>query len=104
MCGSSEASEIRLNIIDPDFKAYGQRVLEDFKTFCEADSRFHIVSPNYEGVRVTFDDEAVKGWLLIRLSLHDPVIPINIESKETGGVNIIKERIQPFLSAHPGLK
>ncbi|MBQ6519872.1 MAG: hypothetical protein IJI14_14205 [Anaerolineaceae bacterium] len=99
----AEAAEIRLNITDPDFKAYGQQVLEDFKAFCEADPRFHIVSPNYEGVRVAFDDEEVKGWMLIRLSLHDPVIPINLESKNPGGVEIIKGRITPFIEAHKSL-
>ena len=100
----AEAAEIRLHITEPDFKAYGQTVLEDFKAYCDADPRFRIVSPNYEGVRAAFDDDEVKGWMLIRLSLHDPVIPINLESKEAGGVAIIKERIRAFLEAHPGLK
>ena len=100
----AEAAEMRLNITVPDFKLYGQQVLEDFQEFCDSDSRFHIVSPNYEGVRVAFDDAQVKGWLLIRLSLHDPVIPINLESKEIGGVEIMKDRIQPFLDAHECLK
>lgn len=99
----AEAAEIRLNITEADFKAYGQQVLEDFKAFCAADPRFRIVTPNYEGVRVAFNDADVKGWMLIRLSLHDPVIPINLESKEAGGVAIIRERIKPFLHQHKGL-
>ena len=94
---------MRLNITAEDFKAYGRQVLEDFRGFCASDPRFHIVSPNYEGVRVSFDDEEVKGWLLIRLSLHDPVIPINLESRKPGGVQILKERIRPFIEAHPQL-
>ena len=98
----AEAAEIRLNITVPDFKAYGQQALDDFKVFCEADPRFHIVSPNYEGVRVAFDDDEVKGWMLIRLSLHDPVIPINLESKHPGGVEIIKDRIRPFFMKYDG--
>ncbi len=100
----TEAAEMRLSITAEDFKAYGQQVLEDFRTFCAADPRFHIVSPNYEGVRVAFDDEEVKGWLLIRLSLHDPVIPINLESANDGGVDILKERIRPFIEAHSALQ
>ena len=100
----AEAAEVRLNITAEDFKAYGQQVLEDFKALCEKDLRFHVVSPNYEGVRVAFDDEEVKGWLLLRTSLHDPVIPINLESKEAGGVAVLKERIRPFIEAHPDLK
>ena len=100
----AEAAEIRLSITAEDFKAYGQQVLEDFRAFCAADPRFHIVFPNYEGVRVAFDDEEVKGWLLIRLSLHDPVVPINLESANDGGVDILKERIRPFIEAHSALQ
>ena len=100
----AEAAEMRLNITVPDFKAYGKQVLEDFKAFCETDDRFHLVSPNHEGVRVAFDDEEVKGWVLIRLSLHDPVIPINLESKAPGGVEIIRGRIRSFLDQYDGLK
>ncbi len=99
----AEAAEVRLNITAEDFKAYGQQVLEDFKALCEKDPRFHVVSPNYEGVRVAFDDEEVRGWLLIRLSLHDPVIPINLESRDPGGVAVLKERIRPFIEAHKEL-
>ena len=99
----AEAAEMRLSITAEDFRAYGQQVLEDFSAFCARDPRFHIVTPNYEGVRVAFDDEEVKGWLLIRLSLHDPVIPINLEAKEAGGVAVLKERIRPFIEAHDQL-
>lgn len=99
----AEAAEIRLKITEPDFKACGQQVLEDFNAFCAADPRFHIVTPNYEGVRVAFDDDEVKGWMLIRLSLHDPVIPINLESKNEGGTAVIKDRITPFIEAHTAL-
>ena len=99
----AEADELRLKITVPDFKTYGRQVLDDFKAFCETDPRFHIVTPNYEGVRVAFDDDEVKGWLLMRLSLHDPVIPINFESQEKGGAAVLKARIEPFIRAHQGL-
>ena len=96
----AESVEMRLGILPEDFKTAGAALLEDFKAFCEADSRFHIVEPNYEGIRAAFDDEEVKGWMLMRMSLHDPVIPINLEAEKKGGTDIIKERIRPFLEAH----
>jgi phosphomannomutase len=64
---------------------------------------FHVVEPNYEGVRIAFDDEEVKGWLLIRKSLHDPVLPMNIESKEAGGTDVILERINDFFARYKRL-
>lgn len=96
----AESVEMRLGILPEDFKTAGAALLEDFRAFCEADSRFHIVEPNYEGIRAAFDDEEVKGWMLMRMSLHDPVIPINLEAEKKGGTDIIKERIRPFLEAH----
>ncbi len=56
------------------------------------------MEPNYEGVRVSFDDEQVKGWMLIRQSLHDPVMPMNIESRGKGGVQVIMDRLAPFFA------
>ena len=92
----AEAKEIRFKISGEDFKAYGQQVLNDFRALAESDSRFHIVEPNFEGIRVAFDDEEVKGWVLLRMSLHEPKMPMNLESREAGGTDIILDRIRPF--------
>ena len=36
-------------------------------------------------MRVSFADETRKGWFLLRLSVHDPVMPFNTESEVEGG-------------------
>lgn len=92
---AKEAKEYRLKIQLEEFKDYGFDVLEKFKQFA-LENNFEIVEPNYEGVRIKFNDEQVSGWLLIRMSLHDPILPMNIEANEEGGLNIIVERIKPF--------
>ncbi len=99
----AESIEVRYKISGEDFGAYGQSVLDDFKAMAEADSRFHIVSPNYEGIRVSFDDEEVKGWMLVRKSLHDPVLPINVEAQKEGGADIIMGRVLPFFGQYDRL-
>ncbi len=101
---AAESKEIRMAIQLEDFKEYGLKVLEDFKAFAEGDERFHIVEPNYEGVRISFDDEEVQGWLLLRMSLHDPIMPMNIEANKEGGVGIIQDRIKPFFEKYEYLK
>jgi phosphomannomutase len=53
---------------------------------------------NFEGVHVTVDAAHGNGWALLRKSLHDPVLPLNIESEEIGGVLKIAGRMQAFLS------
>jgi phosphomannomutase len=96
----AESIEVRFHIEEEDFAKCGEEVLAAFEAFARGDARFHIVTPNYEGVRVAFDDEEVKGWLLLRRSLHDPVLPLNIEAQEPGGTRIIMDRISSFIEAH----
>lgn len=38
------------------------------------------------------------GWLLLRQSLHDPLLVLNIESDMAGGVAQTKERVLGFLA------
>ena len=96
----AESSERRFVIKAPDFKAYGAAFLEDFRTWAAGQDGFRIVEPNYEGIRVSFCDEEVQGWLLMRMSLHDPVIPLNLEAEQEGGTEIIMKRLQPFLDRY----
>lgn len=97
----AESAERRFGIKAPDFKAYGAKFLEDFRAWAAEQETFHIVEPNYEGIRISFRDEEVRGWLLMRMSLHDPVIPLNLESEKEGGTEIMMKRLRPFLDRHP---
>ena len=77
----AESAEYRLKILGvEDFKAYGQKVLDEFKARAIAQN-LSLAEPNFEGVRINFDG----GWALLRLSLHDPNMPLNIESSHVGG-------------------
>lgn len=41
---------------------------------------------NYEGWRVAVDEgNGRRGWLLLRQSLHDPLLVLNVESDMQGG-------------------
>ena len=59
------------------------------------------VAPNsYEGVRLSFHSEEVQGWLLLRMSLHDPLMPMNMEGVREGDcekmLTIVKELLTGF--------
>ena len=62
-----------------------------------------IAPSNYEGIRVNADAAHGDGWFLLRLSLHDPLLPLNIESDTEGGVRVIAEDLYAFLSGFPEL-
>jgi len=92
----AESKEYRLKILTEDFKTQGNRVIGALEDFVTAQSDWTLVPDNYEGIRVACSDLAEDGWFLLRLSLHDPVLPLNIESNVTGGVETIKRRLGDF--------
>ena len=92
-----ESEEFRLKIKTEDFKTYGNSVIDRLKEFADSRSGWEIVPNNYEGVRISCKSPTEDGWFLLRLSLHDPVIPLNIESNISQGVKAIATRLLEFL-------
>lgn len=90
----AEEKEMRFNIMVEDFRTYGECVIEGLERWCDAfkEKGFKIADDNREGIRVSVED----GWFLLRLSVHDPVMPMNIESDSVGGVKRIVELIADF--------
>jgi len=93
-----EAAEIRLPINCEDFASYGSRILEELESWARSQSSLQLITPNYEGVRIRFPDETISGWCLLRMSLHDPIMPLNIEADKEGGCRKIAETLRMFLS------
>jgi phosphomannomutase len=92
-----ESSEFRIKITTDDFRTYGNQVIEQLQSFAASQPDWQIVPNNYEGVRISCTAPTENGWCLLRLSLHDPVMPLNIESNVAGGVEQIRDRLLVFL-------
>ena len=93
----AESKEYRLKILEEDFKPLGEKVIRELEEYAKDTEGWEIVRPNYEGIRINCTNENEKGWLLMRLSLHDPVIPVNIESDIPGGADNIASKLVEFL-------
>lgn len=93
-----ESREIRFHISGDDFKSYGQEVLAHLENAVAASAEDEIVKPNYEGIRVRCHAPAERGWFLLRLSLHDPVMVLNMESDVAGGTARMETRIRALLA------
>lgn len=98
-----EEEEIRIRITDPNFQETGLRVLEDLVTYATQFEGVHRSPDDREGVRLNFDRDHGDGWLLMRLSLHDPILPVNLESRKEGGVQQMKNWLREFLQSQTGL-
>ena len=93
-----ESVEFRMNILEEDFKAYGQSVIDALNAYVSTQEGWSLAPSNYEGVRVNLDEAHGNGWFLLRLSLHDPLLPLNIESNTAGGAKKIAAALAGFLA------
>ncbi len=100
-----ESTEIRLKITDEDFRAAGKAVIAHVMDYATSAKDWHIAPDNREGVRISFDlaEGLNNGWFLLRLSVHDPVMPLNIESDVPGGVSAILKEIARALENVSGI-
>ena len=94
-----ESVELRLNITAPDFREAGRTVIERVMDHASYETDWHIAADNREGVRINFDldDGLQNGWFLLRLSVHDPVLPLNVESDVPGGVRTMLSKLLSVL-------
>ncbi len=98
-----EEKEIRIKIKEADFAAYGKSVIEKLTAYAEAQPTWKVADDNREGIRVSFGEGDGDGWFLLRLSVHDPIMPLNIESNTEGGVGVILNKLMGFLKECEGL-
>jgi phosphomannomutase len=99
----AESREFRLNINAEGFGEYGRGVLSALKEYASSRAGWSMAPDNYEGVRINVDKNSGNGWFLLRMSLHDPLMPLNIESDSHGGLAVIVTSLSEFLRRYPGL-
>jgi phosphomannomutase len=91
-----ESAEFRIKINVDDFKAQGDRTIEQLQEFASTQPDWNIVPNNYEGLRISCTSASESGWFLLRLSLHDPVMALNVESNVKSGADRIVDRLLAF--------
>lgn len=98
-----ESREVRLAILEEDFRGCGQRVIKDLEQYAQAQPCWIIAPDNREGIRVSFGPDHGDGWFLLRLSVHDPILPLNVESDQVGGTQKILQELYGFLRMVTGI-
>ncbi len=93
----AESAEFRMGIRLPDFKAFGLQLIEALTEYAGKQPGWAIAPDNHEGIRVNLDRSHGGGWFLLRMSLHDPLMPLNIESDQAGGVRQIAAELYEYL-------
>ena len=92
-----ESVEIRMNIKGDNFSEIGDEVLSKLGIWIKNSKDMSLVEPNFEGIRANYKKKETEGWFLLRKSLHDSILPLNIESDTIGGTKEIAARLKEFL-------
>ena len=100
-----ESTELRLTITDEDFRETGRNAIAQVLDYANAAEHWHIAPDNREGVRISFDLDGGfdNAWFLLRLSVHDPVLPLNAESDVPGGVKTMLSALLDVLRNVSGI-
>ncbi len=93
----AEAVEVRIPITEQDFRARGNELIESLEAYSK-ERGWAIAPDNREGIRVSFPAGEGAGWFLVRLSVHDPILPVNIESDIAGGAEMIRGKLREFFA------
>ncbi len=78
-----------------NFTAYGEKVIADLQKYAENRDGWEVEKENYEGVRINVKG----GWFLLRLSVHDPILPLNIENDNIGVCAEIAKELKEFFAS-----
>ena len=92
-----ESVEVRMPILTEDFRACGEQVISGLEAYAKVHDGWQFAPDNHEGIRVSFGKDEGDGWFLLRLSVHDPIMPLNIESDAVGGVKLIAGKLYDYV-------
>lgn len=98
-----EEKEVRFKILLEDFRDYGTGVINDLKSLAEQTAFTTVAPSNYEGIRFNFNEENGNGWLLLRMSVHEPLLVLNCESNQQGGVEKMLRFFKAFITKYDKL-
>lgn len=90
---------MRFDILAPDFKAYGESVINALREYASERPDYRLAEDDREGIRISTEN----GFFMLRLSVHDPVMPMNFESRVLGGISRDIDGIAGFLAGFEGL-
>ena len=96
----AEAKEARMKVLSNDFTSAGSDVIEEFREKASNDWGWRVAEENFEGYRFNIDVGGQKtGWVLLRASLHDPLLVLNAESEAYGSMDTITKPIKQWLES-----
>ena len=93
-----ETQEVRFKLEQVDYRSLGEQVIADLAK--QQVVGWTIDPENEEGIRFKLSAPFGSGWFLLRMSLHEPLLVLQVENDEAGYLPAVLKEIQRFLTAY----
>lgn len=94
-----ETQEVRFKLETADYRQLGQQVISALADYLV--EGWTIDPENEEGIRFTLTDPYGDGWFLLRMSLHEPLLVLQVENDLPNQIQPVLIEIQKFLNRYP---
>lgn len=95
----AETLELRFKLKNDDYRSLGMQVIADLSG--KMKTGWQVDLDNEEGIRVNLREDYGSGWFLLRMSLHEPLLVLQIENDEAGQIAKLLPEIHEFLADYP---
>ena len=99
----AEAQEVRFAIQKDNYQNYGNKVIEAMETFVNQTDGLEMEVDNEEGIRVNVSDPLGSGWFLLRMSLHEPLLVLQVENDIEGSNSQVFKTLEAFFKDYDEL-
>lgn len=99
----AEAQEVRFAIQRDDYQTYGDQVIGEMETFVNQTEGFSKEDDNEEGIRVNITEPFGSGWFLLRMSLHEPLLVLQVENDIEGSNQQVFQKLESFFGKYDEL-
>lgn len=91
-----ETKEVRFKLEVENYRQLGEQVIKDLANYSVPG--WTIDSENEEGIRYTLTAPYGEGWFLLRMSLHEPLLVLQVENDLPNQIKPVLIEIQKFLN------
>ncbi|MGM0125263.1 hypothetical protein IGI37_002661 [Enterococcus sp. AZ194] len=99
-----ETKEVRLRLLEAEYRLLGEKVISELPEYLSAEKGYTVDLENEEGIRFTVSDPYGSGWFLLRMSLHEPLLVLQIENDVVGNNQLVIEKLSKFFDKYPSIE
>jgi phosphomannomutase len=92
----AETQELRFKLLAQDVRTYGEQIIQDLATFVAKHPYMAVDPENHEGLRANVNGNLGNGWFLLRMSLHEPLLVLQVENDVLGMNQMVFKELAGF--------